>query len=150
MTRVQHLACWTLVAVFGCTLIVAAVQAQNTENAEPKHAIKDVMKQAHTPGEAGGKSLLQRVTAGDASNEDKIQLLDLYISLVENDPPRGEKEAFQMKAGAAAPGCGESRRGPRWCARSFEGCRQLCCLPPRPQAADAVMPSGAGPFLSKS
>jgi hypothetical protein len=102
MTRVKHLAGWTLVAVIGCTLIVAAVQAQNTEKAEPKHAIKDVMKQAHTPGEPGGKSLLQRVTAGDASNEDKVQLLDLYISLVENDPPRGEKEAFHIKAGAAA------------------------------------------------
>jgi hypothetical protein len=101
MTRVQQLAGWTLVVLI-CTLIVAAVQAQNTEKAEPKHAIKDVMKQAHTPGEAGGKSLLQRVTAGDASNDDKVQLLDLYVSLVENDPPRGDADEFMKKAGAAA------------------------------------------------
>jgi hypothetical protein len=102
MTRVMHLAGWTLVTVFSFGLIQAAVHAQDTEGAKPKHAIKDVMKGAHMPPEGGGKSLRERVIAGDASDEEKKQLLDFYISLVENDPPRGEADAFKKKAGAVA------------------------------------------------
>jgi hypothetical protein len=102
MTRSAKLAGWLLAAVACISLVQVAVHAQNTEKATPKHAIKDVMKGAHMPPEGGGKSLRERVIAGNASDEEKRQLLDLYISLLENDPPRGEAEAFHAKAGAVA------------------------------------------------
>jgi mono/diheme cytochrome c family protein len=60
------------------------------------------MKGAHVPPEGGGKSLRDRVIAGDASDDEKKQLLDLYISLVENEPPRGDADEFMKKAGAVA------------------------------------------------
>jgi hypothetical protein len=102
MARASNLAGWSLVAVLCFGLIQAAVQAQVPEGAKPKHAIKDVMKGAHVAPEGGGKSLRDRVIAGDASDEEKRQLLDLYISLLENQPPRGEAEACHQKAGAVA------------------------------------------------
>jgi hypothetical protein len=102
MTRVKYLAGWTLVAVVSFGLIQAAVHAQDTEAAQPKHTIKEVMKGAHMAPESGGKSLRDRVIAGDASDEEKKQLLDLYISLLENEPPRGDADEFMKKAGAVA------------------------------------------------
>jgi hypothetical protein len=92
---------WSLFAVLTCGLIHTMVQAaQDTEKAKPKHTIKEVMHGAHLPTEEGGKSLRDRVLAGDASPEDKQKLLDFYISLAENEPPRGELEAFQKKTRA--------------------------------------------------
>lgn len=63
------------------------------EGAKPKHTIKEVMKQ-HKP-------LLDKVAEGKAEKADKEKLLDLYISLVENKPPKGEQESWYMKSGAA-------------------------------------------------
>jgi hypothetical protein len=99
MAKSVHLAGWVLAAVAVVGLIQVVVAAQETERAKPKHAIKDVMRGAHVAPE-GGTSLLARVTGGNASDDEKHQLLDFYISLVENDPPRGEKEAFHAKTGA--------------------------------------------------
>ena len=61
-----------------------------------KHTIKEVMKKAHKDG------LLKKVTAGDASADEQRQLLDLYISLVENAPPMGEMDSWHRLAGGSA------------------------------------------------
>src|SRR5687768_12914593 len=97
MTRALQPAGCSLLAILACGLIHTMVQAQQTEPAKPKHTIKEVMHGAHMPAEEGGKSLRDRVIAGDATPEEKQQLLDFYISLAENEPPRGELEAFQKK-----------------------------------------------------
>jgi mono/diheme cytochrome c family protein len=100
MTWIARLAGWSLAALLGFGLL-QVVLAQETQKAKPKHAIKEVMRGAHVAPE-GGKSLLARVAAGGASDDEKRQLLDFYISLVENEPPRGEASEFRKKAGAAA------------------------------------------------
>ena len=96
MTRRARLAGWSLFVAVVFGLVHAVVFAQETDQAKPKHAIKDVMREAHV-GPEGGMSLLMRVVGGNASDEEKQQLLDLYISLAENEPPRGELKAFQDK-----------------------------------------------------
>ena len=44
-------------------------------------------------------SLLNKVADGKASKEEKDKLLDLYISLVDNKPSKGETGAWIMAAG---------------------------------------------------
>ena len=66
----------------------------NSFNAEKK-TIKEVMK----AGMAGNTSLLKKVLSGDASAEEKMKLLDLYIDLVENDAPKGDETEWKMMAG---------------------------------------------------
>ena len=68
----------------------------NSFNAEKK-TIKEVMK----AGMAGNTSLLKKVLSGDASAEEKMKLLDLYIDLVENDAPKGDETEWKMMAGMA-------------------------------------------------
>ena len=102
MNRASHLTGWLLLVVIGFGLLQAVGLAQDPERAKPKHAIKDVMRGAHVAPEGGGKSLRDRVLAGEATDEEKHQLLDFYISLVENEPPRGEAVEFHKKTGAVA------------------------------------------------
>ena len=81
------------------TFIVAAVVvvavsatygiARAADESEQKHSISAVMKMAH------GKKLLNKVIGGDASDEEKVNLLDLYVSLTENDPPMGSAESWK-------------------------------------------------------
>jgi hypothetical protein len=52
------------------------------------HTIKEVMA-SH---KGGADSLLARVVAGDATAEEQIELLDAYISLRENEPPKGDAD----------------------------------------------------------
>ena len=66
----------------------------NSFNAEKK-TIKEVMK----AGMAGNTSLLKKVLSGDASAEEKMKLLDLYLDLVENDAPKGDETEWKMMAG---------------------------------------------------
>ena len=61
--------------------------------AEPANTIKDVMKKAHKDG------LLKKVTDNQATDEEKKQLLDLYIDMLEGTPKKGEKGDWVMAAG---------------------------------------------------
>jgi hypothetical protein len=56
------------------------------------------MEQAHK------NQLLKKVADGEASDEEKTQLLDLYVSLSENEPPRGDAESFRKLATDAVVG----------------------------------------------
>ena len=66
------------------------------EDAAPKHTIKEVMKIGHKDG------LLKKILAGEGSAEDKQLLLDLYISMVESKPEKGDMASWQTLAGAGA------------------------------------------------
>jgi hypothetical protein len=70
--------------------------AQDEEEAKPKHTIKEVMKAAH----GGRPNLVTKVIQGEASPEEKLALLDAYLSLTENAPPKGEKESWTLKTDA--------------------------------------------------
>ncbi len=69
----------------------AVVWAQAGDAKAPKYTIKEVMTKAHKDG------LMKKVVEGQASPEEKAELLDLYLSLVEQDPPKGDAKAFHEK-----------------------------------------------------
>ena len=59
-----------------------------------KYTVKQIMKQAH------GKGLLKKVVSGKASDKDKLKLLDLYISLLENKPKKGSAASWAKLSGS--------------------------------------------------
>ena len=63
------------------------------------NTIKDVMKKAHMPF---GKALANKVANGKATDDDKLALLDLYVTLVEATPPKGDAASWQALSGRAA------------------------------------------------
>ena len=85
-----------LVALVCCASAMGIAWAAEEQQSEPKHTIKDVMKTAHKDG------LLKKVLAGDASQEEKLILLDNYVSLVECTPPKGDMDSWHRLAGQAA------------------------------------------------
>lgn len=76
--------------------LVATALADDEESPKPKYTIKEVMKNAHKDG------LLKKVVSGDASQDEKVMLLDNYIALVEAKPEKGESDSWQKLAGGAA------------------------------------------------
>ncbi len=74
----------------------AAPNALAQEPESPKHTIKEVMKVGHKDG------LLKKILDGAGTDEDKQLLLDLYISLVESKPEKGDEDSWYELAGAAA------------------------------------------------
>ncbi len=85
-------------------LAVAAIAvgvSQAADDEKPKYAIKEVMQQAHKDG------LLKKVTDGGASKEDKEMLLDLYLSLTENEPPKGDPASWKEKTTAVVIAAGK-------------------------------------------
>ena len=75
---------------------VGRAQEGGAEEAKPKHTIKAVMEAVHK----GDAALIRKVIAGDASAEEKLTLLDHYISLAENKPPKGEAASWEEKTKA--------------------------------------------------
>lgn len=61
---------------------------------KPKHSIKEVMKIAHKGG------LMKKVADGNASDEEKKQLVELYESLAANKPPKGDDADWKMRTDA--------------------------------------------------
>lgn len=92
-------------SIAALALAISAIAVAQTEDdkkeeaKKPKHTIKEVMKK----GLKGGKSSLNaKVLSGKASDKEKLELLDLYVSLVEAKPPKGEPASWQKFAGTAA------------------------------------------------
>ena len=86
-------------AVIGAFLLLqigAAVAADSTKAAKPKHTIKDVMKTAFK----GDTSLRSKVMAGTATPAQKKQFLELMDALAANKPPKGEQAAWDEKVAA--------------------------------------------------
>lgn len=74
--------------LIGFSFVVAA-NGDEEESKKGKHTTKEVMKLAHKDG------LLKKVSAGDASDEEKKQLLDLYVSMAENEPKKGDAKSWK-------------------------------------------------------
>ncbi len=69
------------------------VMAVNNNVAPPK-TVKEVMKIAHKDG------LLKKIQGGSASDEEKKQLLDLYVDMLEGEPKKGDKAEFKAMTNA--------------------------------------------------
>ena len=82
-------------AVMMVTLLATAQDEAPADEApaKPKHTIKEVMAKAQKGG------LWKKVTSGQASSEEKLQLLDLYVSLTESKPPKGTEESWHKLTG---------------------------------------------------
>lgn len=97
----QHLNRWVaggLAASLCLGIMATMTRAQDGEDgAKPKHTIKEVMKH-----QKGKDSLFAKVVSGEASDDQKKELLDLYISMLEAKPPKGEMDSWQKLAGASA------------------------------------------------
>ena len=68
---------------------------KSIKNDGPENSISDVMKAANTK-----KGLFPKVKAGTATDEEKLELLDLYIDMFENEPPKGDQGEWMQQAGA--------------------------------------------------
>ena len=87
---------WFVVAVLSAALTFGVFAHAQDAKPKPKHTIKDVMKKALKG------PLNKKVAGGKASAEEKLELLDMYISMVENEAPKGDAASWQMFAGRAA------------------------------------------------
>jgi mono/diheme cytochrome c family protein len=76
----------TVFAVIGLSLVEAQDKA--------KFTIKEVMKDAHKSG------LYKKVGEGKATKEEKEKLVELYTSLAQNKPPKGDLEAWKKQTEA--------------------------------------------------
>jgi hypothetical protein len=89
------------VLIAGAALVIT-VGSDAGEKKEPKHTIKEVMKEAHKGG------LMKKVATGKASDEEKKELVELYTSLSQNKPPMGDETEWKeqttkmLKAAKAA------------------------------------------------
>ena len=75
-----------------CALPVSMLFAADAK--KPQYTIKEVMKIAHKDG------LMKKVQGGTASDEEKKQLLDLYLDMLEGEPKKGDKAEWKIAAGA--------------------------------------------------
>ena len=66
-------------------------QDAGQDQAEEKVTIKQVMKEAHKDG------LLAKVLKDEASPEEKLKLLDLYVSMAEAKPPQGDEKVWKER-----------------------------------------------------
>jgi hypothetical protein len=83
----------TVAAVFsGLSLagvsLSSVAQDAGQGQAEEKVTIKQVMKEAHKDG------LLAKVLKEEATPEEKLKLLDLYVSMAEAKPPQGDEKVW--------------------------------------------------------
>jgi len=83
------------VAVLLATVLCfRAIGADQGSNEGPKHSIKQVMLDAQKGG------LLKKVLAEEATDEEKLALLDFYVSLAEAKPSKGDAESWRAKTQA--------------------------------------------------
>mgnify|MGYP007073200501 CR=1 FL=1 len=69
-----------------------AVAAEESEG-EPKYTIEEIMIKGHKEG------LLKKVLEG-GKHADAMDLMDLYASLSEQDPPKGDADSWKEKSDA--------------------------------------------------
>lgn len=86
---------FTIATFLSCALCFGIAFSADEPPNQPKHTIKDVMQKVHKEG------LLKKVLDGQASSEEKLALLDHYISLLENKPPKGDMDSWHELAGKA-------------------------------------------------
>ena len=78
--------------IAACVVLTLAVGGKTALKADDL-AIKDVMKRAH-----GGKpSLYAKVIGGNASDDEKQMLVDLYAALGKSKPPKGDQDEWKRR-----------------------------------------------------
>ena len=98
--------------LFVATVVVAlgwlVISLTSTAQEKAKVTIKDVMKTAHKGG------LMAKVAKGEASADEKKQLVELYTALAADKPPKGDEASWKEKTSnllAAAKEAAEGKEG---------------------------------------
>ncbi len=94
--RVVALGFFAALAVFFVFGIVGGAQEKKDEpkKVEPKYTIKEVMKKAHQ------SKLVQKAIKGEADEKEMKQLVEYYVALGQNTPPKGEADAWKIRTAA--------------------------------------------------
>jgi len=93
------------VAAFVVALGWLIVSMTSTAQETKKIAIKDVMKTAMKGG------LCAKVAKGEASADEKKQLVELFTALAANKPPKGEEASWKEKTSALVAAAKEAAEG---------------------------------------
>jgi hypothetical protein len=94
---------------------------------KPKFTIKEVMAKAHK----GKPALCGKVAGGKASKEEKEELVQYYIALTKNKPPKGDAGSWKEKTEAlvaAAKAClADEKDGPAKLQKAVncKGCHEV-------------------------
>jgi hypothetical protein len=93
------------VTLFALALMMDSSVEGGKDKEKEKEKVKDitikiVMKKAHQAAKKGEKSLLTKFQDGEATAEEKAQLVKLYEALAANFPPKGDKEGWKTKTEA--------------------------------------------------
>jgi hypothetical protein len=84
-------------AALAVVVFAAAGLLVLAEDKKPKYTVKQVMKEAHAGGK---KSLRTKVVTGKAEKTDKEKLLELYVALDQNKPPKGDAKHWKKLTAA--------------------------------------------------
>ena len=90
-----------LIMTFAWVVVAVTTRAQD----KPKYTIKEVMKTAHKGG------LTKKVAKGEASAEEKKQLVELYEALAANHPPMGDEASWKEKTAELVVAAKEAAEG---------------------------------------
>ena len=88
------LAMLVIVGVATSTLSGIGLNSKADDEKELK-PISEIMENAMKGG------LVKKVASGQADEKEKLELLDMMIDLVQNDPPKGDAMQWKMMAGTA-------------------------------------------------
>jgi cytochrome c553 len=83
-----------VVIALGLAFLIAGSAVALVSDETPKYTVKEVMKKAHN----GRNSLFNRVKSGQASDEEKAQLVDYYESLPLGMPKKGSPAGYKKMA----------------------------------------------------
>ena len=102
---------------FVCVAFLAAavvltgrLVAEDKEKGKPKYNIETIMGKAHKGGE---DSLRNKVLGGMASKKELEQLVELYVELGKNTPPKGSKESWKKKTDAVIAAAKKVKADPK-------------------------------------
>jgi len=80
---------YVLGVAIAATAMILGIGSNYAGEKKPKYTIKEVMAEAHKSG------LWKKVAAGDADKADREKLAELYKSLMENKPPKGDLDEWK-------------------------------------------------------
>jgi hypothetical protein len=87
---------WMILSVLcafgvGTSALIVRATAEGS-GPQPKYTTKEIMQLAHKK-----LKLFPKVVKGEATEKEKLKLLELFVWLRENDPPKGKKAAWDQR-----------------------------------------------------
>jgi len=95
------------------TLSLGLLLGENNAGEKAKYTIPEVMAKAHKKG------LMKTVASGKASDDEKEQLVALYVALNANEPPQGDVKDWKKRTGALVEAAKKAAKGDEAAAKSL-------------------------------